>query len=119
MNARIAAILVALLVVLGAGALVYQRFDRASAPTNAAALGQPVLKTFKAADVATISLVEPAARLTLERKDGRWTLKERADYPASFEKVREFVLKLVELKVGQSDPVGDADRARLLLLEPA
>jgi hypothetical protein len=119
MNARIAAILVALLVILGAGALVYQRFDRAASPTNASALGQPVLKQFKAADVATIAIVEPGGKLTLEKKGERWTIKERADYPASFEKVREFVLKLIELKVGQSDAISEADRARLRLLEPA
>src|SRR5690349_17112751 len=98
MNARIAAILVALLVILGAAALAYQRYDRATSPVNASALGQKVLKEFKAADVATIAIVEPGAKLTLEKKGEHWTLKERADYPASFEKVREFVLKLIELK---------------------
>ena len=118
MNARNAAILVALLVVLGVGALIYQRFDRASAPSNAAALGQPVLKSFKAADVAAIALVEPGARLTLEKHGDRWTIKERAGFPASFEKVREFVLKMLELKIGQTDAIGDADRGRLRLLEP-
>lgn len=118
MNARVTIILVALLVILGGGALVYQRFDRAGAPSNAAVLGQPVLKDFKASDVATIAIADAKSTLTLERKDGRWTIKERADFPAGFDKVRDFVIKMLELKVGQSEPIGEADRTRLQLNEP-
>jgi len=118
MNARLAVILVALLVVLGGGALVYQRFDRADAPSNAAALGQPVLKEFKASDVATIAIADAKSTLTLELKEGHWTIKERADFPASFDKVRDFVLKMLELKIGQSEQVSESDRSRLLLNEP-
>jgi len=118
MNARIVAILVALLVVLGGGALVYYQQQRSQHASNLATLGQPLLKDLKAADIASIRIVAPKAALTVERKDDRWTIAERGGFPADLGKVRDFVVHLIELKVAQSEPIGAADRARLLLEEP-
>ena len=115
MNARIALILVVLLVVLGGAAIVYYQQERGQRPGNVGTLGQPVLKDLKAAEVAAIRIVEPKASLTVQRKDERWVIAERADFPADVAKVREFVLQALALKVGQSEPVGEKDRARLNL----
>jgi len=115
MNPRVVAILVVLLVVLGGAALLLQREDAAQRPQDAGSLGRPLLQDLKAADVTTIRIVEPKAKLTLVRQQEGWAIEERAGFPADLAKVREFVIKLIELKVGQSDPVGDADRARLHL----
>ena len=117
MNARVAAILLLLLVVLGGAALVYQQQEKGRRPSNAASLGQVLLKDLKAADIASIAIVEPKASLTLERKDERWTIAERGGFPADFSRVRDFVLKAIELKAGQSEPIADKDRARLNLDE--
>jgi hypothetical protein len=115
MNARVAAILVVLLAVLGGGALLYQQQERARRPDNVATLGRTLFKDLKAAEIAAIRIVEPKATLTLQRKEDRWTIAERADFPADLAKVREFVLKVIGLKVGQSEPLGEKDRARLNL----
>jgi hypothetical protein len=115
LNARVAAVLLVLLVVLGGTALVYQREDRQRRPSNAASLGQVLFKDLKAADIASIRIAEAKNVLTLERKDERWTLAERGGFPADFARVREFVLKAIELKAGQSEPIGEKDRARLNL----
>ena len=115
MSARIAAILVVLLVVLGGAALLMQREDSARRPQNASALGQPLFKDLKAADIVRIRVVEPKSTLTVERKDDGWVIAERGDFPADFAKVREFVVKAVSLKIAQSEPVGEKDRARLNL----
>jgi Domain of unknown function (DUF4340) len=115
LNARVAAILVVLLAVLGGAALLYQREQGARRPDNAATLGRTLLKDLKAADIATIRIVEPKATLTVQRKDDRWVIAERADFPADTGKVREFVLKVIGLKIGQSEPLGEKDRARLNL----
>jgi hypothetical protein len=114
MNAKIAAVLVILLAVLGGGALLVQRQADTQKPAAASALGQPVLK-LQAAEVASIALRQPKGALTLVRKDDRWTIAERDGFPADFDKVRDFVLKAIALKVGQSEPIGDKDRARLNL----
>ena len=115
MNARVAAILVVLLGVLGGAALLYQHDERGRRPDNAGTLGRTLLKDLQAADIAAIRIVEPKATLTVQRKDDRWVIAERADFPADLAKVREFVLKAIGLKVGQSEPLGEKDRARLNL----
>jgi uncharacterized protein DUF4340 len=115
MNARVALILVVLLAVLGGGALLYYQQERTRRPENVGALGRTLLRDLKAADIAAVRIVEPKAMLTVQRKDDRWVIAERADFPADLAKVREFVLKAIGLKVGQSEPIGDQDRARLNL----
>ena len=42
-------------------------------------------------------------------------IAERRGFPADVSRVREFVLKILGLKVGQSEPIGEKDRARLNL----
>ena len=115
MNARVAAILLVLLVVLGGGALLYQQQERARRPDNVGTLGRTLFKDLKASDIAAVRIVEPKAALTVLRKDERWVIAERGDFPADLSKVREFVLKAIGLKVGQSEPLGEKDRARLNL----
>ncbi len=115
MNARVAAILVVLLAVLGGGALLYQQQERARRPENVGTLGRTLFKDLKAADIAAITIAEPNATLTLKRQDERWVIAERADFPADLPRVREFVLKAIGLKIGQSEPLGEKDRARLNL----
>lgn len=104
-----------LLVILGGAALLYRHEEGGRGPDNAASLGRTLLKELKAADIAAIRIVEPKETLTLQRKDERWLIAERADFPADIGKVREFVLKVIGLKIGQSEPLGEKDRARLNL----
>ena len=115
MSARIAAVLVVLLLALGGGALLLQQQGQLQRPAGAAALGHPLLKNFRAADIAAISIREPGNAITLERKADDWTIAERAGLPAEIDKVRDLVLKAHELKVGQSETIGEKDRARLKL----
>jgi hypothetical protein len=115
MNARIAAVLIVLLAVLGGGALLVYQQGRSQRPADAAALGQPLLKGLKAAEVSAIRILESKTTLTLERKDERWVVAERAGFPADLDRVRDFVIKAIELKIGQSEAIGEKDRARLNL----
>ena len=115
MNARLAVILVLLLAVLGGGALLYQHQERSQRPENIGTLGRTLFKELQAAEIAAIRIAEPNAALTLKRQDERWVIAERADFPADLSKVRELVLKVIGLKVGQSEPLGEKDRARLNL----
>jgi hypothetical protein len=115
LNARIAAILVVLLVVLGGAALVFQHQESARRPDNVGTLGRTLFKDLQAADIAAIRIAQPKATLTLQRQDDGWVIAEREGFPADVSKVREFVLKTIGLKVGQSEPLGEKDRARLNL----
>jgi len=115
LSPRIALVLVVMLAVLGGGALLFQQQERSRRPDNAASLGQPLLKDLKAADIATMRIVEPKGTLTLQRQEAGWVIAERDNFPADVAKVREFALKLLSLKIGQSEPIGEKDRARLEL----
>ena len=115
MNARAAAVLLVLLAALGGGALLLQQQGQWRHSAGVAALGHPLLKNFQAADIAVIALREPGGTLTLQRKGEQWVIAERAGFPADFDKVRDLVLKAIELKVGHSEPIGEKDRARLKL----
>jgi hypothetical protein len=113
MSARVAAVLVVLLVALGGGALLIREQADSRKPAAASVLGQPLLKGLKAAEIAAISIRSPAGAITLARKEQGWTIAERDGFAADMEKVREFVLKAIELKIGQTEPIGEKDRARL------
>ncbi|HVJ12481.1 MAG TPA: hypothetical protein VNC62_12995, partial [Burkholderiales bacterium] len=74
MNARIAAILVVLLVVLGGAALVFQHQESARRPDNVGTLGRTLFKDLQAADIAAIRIAQPKATLTLQRQDDGWVI---------------------------------------------
>jgi hypothetical protein len=115
MNARAVLVLVVLLAILGGGALIYLHQENAERPGSVASLGKPLLPDLKAADIASIKIAQANATLTLQRKDDGWVIAERRGFPADVSKVRDFVIKVLELKVGQSEPIGEKDRARLNL----
>ncbi len=115
MNARVAGVLLILLIALGGGALLVREQQASRQPAGKGTLGQPLLKDLQAAQVAAIVIREPKAAVTIAKKDEGWTIAERGGFPADIDKVRDFVVKAIALKVGQSEPIGEKDRARLLL----
>jgi hypothetical protein len=118
MNARLLRLLLVALIVIGGGALWMYQKERAVQPP-AVALGEPLLGSLQAAEVAEIRIVAPGGKITLRRAGPGWVIAERGDFPADFAKVRNFVLAALALKTGQTDPIGPADRTRLQLDDPA
>ena len=119
MNARVVVVLAILLVALGGGALLIKQQDRAQSPESGAVLGKPLLKDLKASEVAAIRIRDAKQEMNLVRGgDNSWTVVERDGFPADFTRVSELVLKAIELKIGQSEPIGEKDRVRLQLIEP-
>jgi len=115
MNARSLGVLLVLLAALGGGALLVRQQQEARKPDDAGVLGQPLLKGLQAAQVAAIAIRTPKDAITIARQGERWTIAERGGFPADFDKVRAFVVGAIALKIGQAEPVGEKDRARLLL----
>jgi hypothetical protein len=118
MNRKQFLILVVALVVLGGAgiALFYQEI--AAYRTSGARIGAKLLPEFKLAEVAQVRLQDAKAQTTLVRKDTGWVVRERGDYPASFEDLSSLMVKLVELKVTQSENIGPSLLPRLALAEP-
>ena len=115
MNARIVGVLLLLLAVLGGGALLVRQQADSQKPADAATLGQPLLKGLQASQVAAIAIRQPRGAITIAKQDERWVIAERDGFPADFDKVRDFVLKAIALKIGQAEPIAEKDRARMLL----
>ena len=115
MNARVVAVLVVLLAALGGGALLVRQQSESQRPADAASLAQPLFKGLQAAAVAAVAIRQPKGAITIEKKGERWVIAELDSFPADYDKLRDFVLKTIALKVGQSEPIGEKDRARLLL----
>jgi len=62
--------------------------------------GKPVVDKFEVADVARLE-IGGAKKLTLAATEKGWTLESMYGYPADVTKIRENLLKLADLKVGQ------------------
>lgn len=111
-------ILVIALAVLAAGGAWLADTQRTAWKKTDTRVGQKLLPGVKLEDVVEIALRNASGRLTLVRRDDVWAIKERADFPADVERVRELLLKLIELKIVQTEPVAPAQGARLDLLDP-
>ena len=110
--------LVIALVVLGAAGFALFWQDIAAYRTSGARIGAKLLPGLKIADVAEIRLQGPKHQVTLARKEKLWVVQERGGYPASFGEISDLMIKLVELKVTQSEQVGASLLPRVELADP-
>ena len=76
--------------------------------------GAKVIKDFPLNDVAHLRIKQGTNEVNLVRGE-TWGVKERWNYPASFTEIREFLLKMSELKPVQDVEVGASQFARLEL----
>ena len=109
-------LLVALAIVGGAGLLLLQR-NQKSWTESEEQIGQKLLKNFQVNDVAAIH-IKGDTELTLEHKEDGWHVQQRGGYPANLAQIKELLLKMADLKVVQSDPIGASQLARMHLTEP-
>ena len=56
--------------------------------------------------------------VSVGKKQDRWVVKDRYDYPADFSKIADFVRALQQMKVGSSFEVSEATLKRLKLRDP-
>ena len=68
---------------------------------SASVNGKPVMAAF---DVADVAKVEVGKKLTLAATEKGWVVETLFGYPADVTKIRENLMKLAELKVGQVAP---------------
>ena len=70
---------------------------------SASVNGKPVMAAFNVADVSKVE-IGGAKKLTLTASDKGWTVESLHGYPADVTKIRENLMKLADLKVGQVAP---------------
>jgi hypothetical protein len=111
---QLTALIVAGLVIGAAAILISKSRDKNQASSNQR-LGEQVVKNFPINDVERITVKHGTDQMNLTRKDGRWVVPERADYPANFGNVSEFLRKVWDLKVAQPMRITEKQLPRLEL----
>jgi len=115
MNGRQLMILLVLVVVIGGAAWLHSRKQAVAWSNPNSAIGQKLLGDFQINDVAQIRMQHGADTVDLVQTNGLWRVQERGGYPADFSQISRFLLKLRDLKVVQTEPVGPSQWARLNL----
>lgn len=111
-------LILAVLAVLAAAAAGVALSDRSNWSSADGRAGQKALPGLRISDVAEIAIRDASGELHLRRGPSGWTLRERADFAADTDRVAAMLVKLAEVKVVQSEPLVESQRARLELVEP-
>jgi hypothetical protein len=118
MNRKQFLILFVVLVVLGGAGLALFWQELAQYRESGAKIGAKLLPDLKIADVAQIRLQDGKHETTLARREKGWAVQERGGYPADFNAISDLMVKLIELKITQSEQVAAKLYPRLELGEP-
>jgi len=118
MNRNQFTILIALVVIVGGLGLWQSRREKSSYQTSGGDLGQKPFAKLAINDVAQIRLKNADAEVNLVKNGDTWKVKERGDYPANYSSLADFLRKLTDVKVAQSEQVGPSQLPRLELVSP-
>jgi len=81
-------------------------------------IGDKLFPDFQFNDVAEIHFKGDGADFNMVRSNGAWRVRERSGYPANFPLIKDFLFRIKDLKVVQSDWIGPSQLALLTLNEP-
>ncbi|HYU69263.1 MAG TPA: DUF4340 domain-containing protein [Burkholderiales bacterium] len=118
MNRRQFLIALAVLAVLAAAGAAVILSDRSAWTAADSRAGQKAIPGLRLSEVAEIAIRDSPGELHLVRGETGWSVRERAGFAADTDRVAALLVKLAELKVVQSEPLPESQRARLELLEP-
>lgn len=107
-----------ILLILAAAALGWLAHytSRRAEPTAAAPAGRKLLPDLPINDVQQITLESGTGRLVVARSAERWTVPSRLDYPASFDRIRDGLRKLADIKISQALHLDPEQAAALQLV---
>lgn len=103
------------MVVAGAAGLWLRRSREEALTRNDDALGKKLLGDLPVNDVAAVTFKRGTNELNLVKKSDLWRVSERNDYPANFSELDDFLVKVHDLKVLESEKVGPSQLPRLAL----
>lgn len=89
--------LLVLAILLVGAAVSLTRKNQAPPPAD---IGRLLLPDLPLNDVVRVEVAGAAATTTVERVDGRWVVREKDGYPANFDRLRQTLIRLTELKIG-------------------
>ena len=117
MKAKKLIILMVAAVVLVVVAVLMQ--DRRGSGPKANRTGEKVMPELAVNDVRSIRIAGPAETTTVKRVSGQWVSDDMYGYRADFEKIRQTLLDLADLKVGQVLSLTAEQKARLHVTPPS
>jgi uncharacterized protein DUF4340 len=116
MNLKQLGILLAVVIVIGGAGLALHNKQKASWSGGGADVGKKLLgDDFPFNDVAHISIKHGTNEVNLVKKDDFWRVRERANYPANFSQISEFLKKARDLKIVQTEEIGPSQLPRMEL----
>jgi hypothetical protein len=118
MNRRQFFIALAVLVILAAAGAAVILSDRSAWTAADSRAGQKAMPGLRLSEVAEIAIRDSSGELRLVRGGTGWSVRERAGFAADTDRIGALLVKLAELKIVQSEPLPESQRARLGLLEP-
>lgn len=108
-----------LLVVLAGALIGWTAWTMRSQPKPGTALiGTKVLPGLPINQVNKIALTTTGNTLALAKVKGTWTVANRFNYPAAFDKIADSLLQLSEMKVGQVITASESQKGAFNLLDP-
>lgn len=110
-------LMLAVLVLGGAGLALFWQ-DLTAYRDSGAKIGARLMPEIKVSDVAKMRLQDDRQEVTLVLKDKVWRVEQRGGYPADFAEISGLILKLLDVKIVQSETVGASLHGRLNLLAP-
>lgn len=118
MNRKQLILMLVLVVVLGGLALFRQSKQHAAWNADRPGVGHKLLPDFPVNDIAGIHLRAGTNELDVVKSNDLWRVTQRGGYPADFAKISEFLLKIKDLKVVQTETVAAGDLPELDLAPP-
>jgi hypothetical protein len=119
MNRKSFLILLALVALLGGVGLGLFWQDLGSWRKSDAKIGAKLFEKLPVNDIAQIKLTDGKGSVVLAIKDQRWVVEQRNGYGANNQDIGDLLIKLTDLKVVQTEAVGDSLLPRLNLVDPA
>ncbi len=116
MNRNQLIILLVLVAILGGAGIMLHNKQKSSWEGANPSAGKKLLGDFPINDVAHIEIKQGTNDLTLAKKDETWRVRERSDYLANYSQIRDLLIKLGDLKIVQSEAVGQSQLTRLNLV---
>ncbi len=119
MNRKSFLVLLGLVAVLGGAGLMLFWNDLSAWRKSDANIGSKLFEKLAVSDIAQIQLTDGKGTVRLAIKDKRWVVEQRNGYGANNQDIGDLLIKLTDLKVVQTESVGDSLLPRLNLLDPA
>jgi uncharacterized protein DUF4340 len=111
----LAVLAVLLALAAAAGVLVFS--DDEAWRGGGAQAGRRIAPDLKVSEVAEIAVTGASGAVHLARGERGWVVRERANFPADMERIRDLLLKVAEARAVQAEPLPQSQRARLQLVE--